>query len=89
MLGSTSKSFVVLHVVKQVQVSIRRIQFEKAWETVQDMQTTDAVFEGPVIGVNRGGAIVLVEVSAFYYRYLFGHFFSRISRIPHTHGHKS
>lgn len=46
----------------QVQVSIRRIQFEKAWSTVQKMQQTDAVFEGPVIGVNRGGAIVLIEV---------------------------
>lgn len=27
------------------------------------MQANDVVFEGPVIAVNRGGAIVLVEVS--------------------------
>lgn len=26
------------------------------------MQTEDVVFEGPIIAVNRGGAIVLVEV---------------------------
>lgn len=48
--------------VAQVQVSIRRIQFEQAWAKVQEMQTTDAVFEGPIVAVNRGGAIVMVEV---------------------------
>lgn len=46
----------------QVQVSIRRIQYEKAWAKVEEMQTEDVVFEGPIIAVNRGGAIVLVEV---------------------------
>ncbi|CAM9110511.1 unnamed protein product [Ectocarpus sp. 12 AP-2014] len=45
----------------QVQVSIRRIQYEKAWSKVEDMQAEDVVFEGPIIAVNRGGAIVLVE----------------------------
>ncbi|CAM9538396.1 unnamed protein product, partial [Hapterophycus canaliculatus] len=45
----------------QVQVSIRRIQYEKAWSKVEEMQTEDVVFEGPIIAVNRGGAIVLVE----------------------------
>ncbi|CAM9471000.1 unnamed protein product [Discosporangium mesarthrocarpum] len=45
----------------QVTVSIRRIQFQQAWERVQAMQANDAVFEGPVVSVNRGGAIVLVE----------------------------
>lgn len=45
----------------QVQVSIRRIQYEKAWSKVEEMQANDVVFEGPVIAVNRGGAIVLVE----------------------------
>lgn len=48
---------------QKVQVSIRRIQYEKAWAKVQEMQANDVVFEGPVIAVNRGGAIVLVEVS--------------------------
>lgn len=46
----------------QVQVSIRRIQFEKAWEEVQQLQTSDAILEGPIVAVNRGGAIVLVKV---------------------------
>ncbi len=46
----------------QVQVSIRRIQYEKAWAKVEEMQAEDVVFEGPIIAVNRGGAIVLVEV---------------------------
>lgn len=48
--------------MQQVQVSIRRIQYEKAWSKVEDMQAEDVVFEGPIIAVNRGGAIVLVEV---------------------------
>ncbi|CAM9160283.1 unnamed protein product [Choristocarpus tenellus] len=45
----------------QVLVSIRRIEFQEAWERVQAMQANDAVFEGPIISVNRGGAIVIVE----------------------------
>ena len=46
----------------QVQVSVRRIQYEKAWSRVEEMQAEDVVFEGPIVAVNRGGAIVLVEV---------------------------
>lgn len=45
----------------QVQVSTRRIEYEKAWEKVKEMQANDAVFEGPIVAINRGGAIVLVE----------------------------
>eukprot|EP00752_Nemacystus_decipiens_P017500 g15688.t1 len=45
----------------QVNVSIRRIQYEKAWSKVEEMQAEDVVFEGPIVAVNRGGAIVLVE----------------------------
>lgn len=30
------------------------------------MQANDVVFEGPIVAVNRGGAIVLVEVSTIY-----------------------
>ena len=52
----------VLSALKQVQVSTRRIEYERAWEKVKEMQANDAVFEGPVVGINRGGAIVLVEV---------------------------
>jgi small subunit ribosomal protein S1 len=45
----------------QLLVSIRRIQYRQAWETVQKMQDSDEAFEAPVIAVNRGGAICLVE----------------------------
>lgn len=45
----------------QLLVSIRRIQYRKAWETVVEMQDTDEVFEANVVAVNRGGAICLVE----------------------------
>lgn len=53
----------------QVQVSIRRIQYEKAWSRVEEMQTEDVVFEGPIIAVNRGGAIVLVEVCLGWFQF--------------------
>jgi len=45
----------------QLLVSIRRIQYRAAWEKVLEMQAEDAVMEAEVIGVNRGGAICLVE----------------------------
>lgn len=48
--------------IQQVHVSMRRIQFEKAWETVEEMQVSDTAFEAEVVAVNRGGAIVLIEV---------------------------
>jgi small subunit ribosomal protein S1 len=45
----------------QLLVSIRRIQYRAAWDRVLELQETDAVLEAEVIGVNRGGAICLVE----------------------------
>lgn len=45
----------------QLLVSIRRIQYRSAWETIAQMQGDDAVFEAEVVSVNRGGAICLVE----------------------------
>jgi small subunit ribosomal protein S1 len=45
----------------QLLVSIRRIQYRKAWETVLAVQDSDEVFMAPVIAVNRGGAICLVH----------------------------
>lgn len=45
----------------QLLVSIKRIQFREAWETVQNMNTGDDVFNAEVVAVNRGGAICLVE----------------------------
>jgi len=45
----------------QLLVSIRRIQYRSAWETILEMQTNDAILEAEVVSVNRGGAICLVE----------------------------
>ena len=45
----------------QLLVSVRRIQYRAAWETVAAKQDTDEVFEAPIIAVNRGGCICLVE----------------------------
>lgn len=45
----------------QLIVSLKRIQFRKAWESIQKLAAEDAVLEAPVIAVNRGGAICLVE----------------------------
>lgn len=45
----------------QLMVSIKRIQYRKAWETIIAKQAEDEVFEAEVIAVNRGGAICLVE----------------------------
>jgi len=45
----------------QLLVSIRRIQYRSAWETILKMQSEDAILEAEVVSVNRGGAICLVE----------------------------
>jgi len=45
----------------QLLVSIKRIEYKKAWERVIELSSQDAVVEAPVIAVNRGGAICLVE----------------------------
>jgi small subunit ribosomal protein S1 len=45
----------------QLLVSIRRIQYRQAWQNVQDLQSRDEVLQAEVVGVNRGGAICLVE----------------------------
>jgi len=45
----------------QLLVSIRRIEYRAAWVTIAGKQAEDNVFEAEVVGVNRGGAICLVE----------------------------
>ena len=45
----------------QLLVSIRRIQYRSAWDTILKMQAEDAILEAEVVSVNRGGAICLVE----------------------------
>jgi len=45
----------------QLMVSLRRLQYSKAWEVVLAEQAEDKAFEGTVTGVNRGGAMVMVH----------------------------
>jgi len=45
----------------QLLVSIKRLQYKKAWDTVVKLAEEDVVLEAPVVAVNRGGAICLVE----------------------------
>jgi len=42
----------------QLTVSIRRIEYQGAWDSVLEAQTADGVFEGTILAVNRGGCIV-------------------------------
>lgn len=45
----------------QLIVSIKRLEYKLAWEKVTAMAESDEVFEAPVMAINRGGAICLVE----------------------------
>lgn len=45
----------------QLMLSRRRLLFDTAWESVAKLYADDAVVEGEVVAVNRGGAMMLVE----------------------------
>jgi small subunit ribosomal protein S1 len=45
----------------QLMLSIKRLEYGKAWEAVAKMQTEDKAFDGVVTAVNRGGCIVIVN----------------------------
>eukprot|EP00527_Entomoneis_sp_CCMP2396_P009812 CAMPEP_0198136542 /NCGR_PEP_ID=MMETSP1443-20131203/175_1 /TAXON_ID=186043 /ORGANISM="Entomoneis sp., Strain CCMP2396" /LENGTH=415 /DNA_ID=CAMNT_0043797777 /DNA_START=122 /DNA_END=1369 /DNA_ORIENTATION=- len=45
----------------QLLVSIKRLEYRKAWDRVTALAEADEVLEAPVIAVNRGGAICMVE----------------------------
>ncbi len=45
----------------QLRVSLRRIQYARAWERVAQLQAEDVTIEAEIISVNRGGCLVLVE----------------------------
>lgn len=45
----------------QLVVSIKRLQYKQAWENIKQLAAEDAIVEAPVVGVNRGGAICLVQ----------------------------
>jgi small subunit ribosomal protein S1 len=42
----------------EVKLSVRRLLFKQAWQTLRDHQTDSRVFETKVIGTNSGGLIV-------------------------------
>ncbi|CAN8068926.1 unnamed protein product [Agarophyton chilense] len=45
----------------QLKVSIRRIEYARAWERVAQLQAEDVTVHAVVASINRGGALVLVE----------------------------
>lgn len=45
----------------QLLVSIKRIQYKRAWDTVKELAAADSVVVAEVVDVNRGGAICLIE----------------------------
>eukprot|EP01018_Ginkgo_biloba_P014948 Gb_02217 [translate_table: standard] len=42
-------------------LSLRKIQYDLAWERCRQLQTEDVVVKGKVASANRGGVVVLVE----------------------------
>jgi small subunit ribosomal protein S1 len=45
----------------QLTLSIRRIEYMKAWERVRKLQTDDQTVRAKIFAVNRGGALVRIE----------------------------
>ena len=45
----------------QLTLSIRRIEYQRAWERVRQLQKEDATIYSEVFATNRGGALVRVE----------------------------
>ncbi len=45
----------------QLTLSIRRIEYMRAWERVRQLKAEDATVRSPVFATNRGGALVRIE----------------------------
>lgn len=45
----------------QLIVSLKRLQYKKAWEDIKALSDSDAVVKANVVAVNRGGAICIVN----------------------------
>ena len=45
----------------QLSLSVRRIEYQRAWERVRQLQKEDATIYSEVFATNRGGALVRVE----------------------------
>ncbi|KAJ7547574.1 hypothetical protein O6H91_08G092800 [Diphasiastrum complanatum] len=42
-------------------VSLRKLQYDLAWERVRQMQTEDVTVKGTIVSANRGGIVVMTE----------------------------
>lgn len=45
----------------QLRLSIRRMEFQRAWERVAQLQAEDVIVRAEITSVNRGGCMVMVE----------------------------
>ena len=45
----------------QVKLSIRRLEFARAWERVRQIQAEDCTISAEIMSINRGGALVNFE----------------------------
>jgi len=45
----------------QLQLSVRRIEFARAWERVRQIQAEDCTIRAEILSINRGGALVNFE----------------------------
>ena len=45
----------------QVKLSIRRLEFARAWERVRQIQAEDCTIRAEILSINRGGALVNFE----------------------------
>jgi len=61
---SESREFIIMSEENedgQLALSIRRIEYQRAWERVRQLQKEDATIYSEVFATNRGGALVRVE----------------------------
>ncbi len=62
-LGETREFFILTEENEegQLTLSIRRIEYMRAWERVRQLQKEDATVRSEIFAINRGGALVRVE----------------------------
>jgi len=59
--NETREFFILTDENEDGQLSIRRIEYMRAWERVRQLQTEDATVRSSVFATNRGGALVRIE----------------------------
>jgi len=64
-IGAKTAAFMPLQEVSinrvELSLSVRRIEYQRAWERVRQLQKEDATIYSEVFATNRGGALVRVE----------------------------